>query len=158
MKKGKRYIMLLMLWVIGQSIFAQSSLPRIYEYDDSGNRVLRKVLELKSLETDTNDNIIADDISYTQENMPKREEVFEEQIGDVSIRTFPNPTQGALTLQCDASVSATYEVLSQSGQLLQNGRIVSNTSHINISHLPCGVYLLRLNMKDKSETWKIIKR
>lgn len=158
MKKGKRYIMLLMLWVIGQSIFAQSSLPRIYEYDESGNRVLRKVLELKNLETDTNDNILADDISYTQENIPKREEVFEEQIGDVSIRVFPNPTQGALTLQCDASVSGTYEVLSQSGQLLQNGRIATNISHIDISHLPCGVYLLRLNMKDKSETWKIIKR
>ena len=158
MKKEKRYIMLLMLWVIGQSIFAQSSLPRIYEYDESGNRVLRKVLELKSLETDTNDNILADDISYTQENTPKREEVFEEQIGDVSIRVFPNPTQGALTLQCDASVSGTYEVLSQSGQLLQNGRIATNISHIDISHLSCGVYLLRLNMKDKSETWKIIKR
>lgn len=138
--------------------FCQSSLPRTYEYDESGNRILRKILELKSLETDTNDYILADDISYTQENTPKREEVFEEQIGNVSIRVFPNPTQGALTLQCDASVSGTYEVLSQSGQLLQNGRIVSNTSHIDFSPLPSGAYLLRLNMKDKSETWKIIKR
>ena len=102
MKKERRYLILLILWVIGQSIFAQSPLPRTYEYDASGNRVLRKVLELKSLETDTNDNILADGISYTQENTPKREEMFEEQIGDVSIRVFPNPTQGALTLQCDA--------------------------------------------------------
>ncbi len=158
MKKERRYLMLLMLWVIGQSIFAQSPLPRIYEYDEAGNRVLRKVLELKCLETDTLDNTLADDISFTQENFSEREEVFEEQIGDMSIRVFPNPTQGELTLQCDVSVSGTYEVLSQSGQLLQNGRIVPNTSPIDFSPLPSGVYLLRLNMKNKSETWKIIKR
>lgn len=148
----------MMLLMIGQCIFAQSLLPRIYEYDAAGNRVLRKVLELKSFETDSNDNILADNISYTQESIPKREVVFEDQIGDVSIRVYPNPTQGELTLQCNASVSGTYEILSQSGQLLQNGRIVSNISRIDFSSLPSGVYLLRLNMKDKSETWKIIKR
>lgn len=158
MKKERRYLILLMLWVIGQSIFAQSPLPRIYEYDAAGNRVLRKVLELKNLETDTSNNMLADNISYIQENIPKREVVFEEQIGDVSIRIFPNPTQGELTLQCNVSVIGTYEILSQSGQLLQNGRLASNISHIDFSPLPSGVYLLRLNMKDKSETWKIIKK
>ena len=64
MKKERRYLILLMLWVIGQSIFAQSPLPRIYEYDAAGNRVLRKVLELKNLETDTSNNMLADNIFF----------------------------------------------------------------------------------------------
>lgn len=146
------------LFAFYSNAYSQSPLPRTYEYDAAGNRVLRKVLELKNLETDTSNNMLADHISYSQENTPKREVVFEEQIGDVSIRVFPNPTQGELTLQCNASVSGSYEILSQSGQLLQNERIVSNISHIDFSPFPSGVYLLRLNMKNQSETWKIIKR
>lgn len=154
----KSLLVALVLFALDSDAHSQVFLPRTYEYDAAGNRVLRKVLELKNLETDTSNNMLADHISYSQENIPKREVAFEEQIGDVSIRVFPNPTQGELTLQCNDSVSGSYEILSQSGQLLQNGRIVSNISHIDFSPFPSGVYLLRLNMKNQSETWKIIKR
>lgn len=54
-----RFAGISILLLLTVTVFAQQSLPRQYEYDATGNRVLRKIVRLKKAADDT--------LSVTQE-------------------------------------------------------------------------------------------
>ncbi|MBQ3739910.1 MAG: T9SS type A sorting domain-containing protein [Bacteroidales bacterium] len=158
MEKERIILTLITLIIIGQSIFAQSVLPRIYEYDEAGNRVLRKVLVFKSAETDTSDVLVYDNENLSLLSAPKCE-MYDEQIEDVSVLVFPNPTIGIVTMRFNKAVTkGSFQLFSLSGQMLMDGSVKDWGTIIDLSSLPSGTYLLKFNIESRTDTWKIIKR
>lgn len=158
MKKERLFLFLMMLVLIGQTIFAQSLLPREYEYDEAGNRILRKVLDFKSAETDTSDVLVYVNENLSIQNAPKCE-MYDEQIEDLSVLVFPNPTSGIVTMRFNKAVTkGSFQLFSLSGQMLMDGSVKDWETIIDISSLPSGTYLLKYNIDSRIDTWKIIKR
>ena len=158
MEKERIILTLITLIIIGQSIFAQSVLPRVYEYDEAGNRVLRKVLDFKSAETDTNDVLVYDNENLSLQNAPKFE-MYDEQIEYLSVLVFPNPTSDIVTMRFNKAVTkGSFQLFSLSGQMLMDGRVKDWETILDLSSLSAGTYLLKYNIESRTDTWKIIKR
>ena len=158
MEKERIILTLITLIIIGQSIFAQSVLPRVYEYDEAGNRVLRKVLVFKSAEIDTSDVLVYDNENLSLQSAPKCE-MYDEQIEDVSVLVFPNPTIGIVTIRFNKAVTkGSFQLFSLSGQMLMDGRVKDWETILDLSSLSAGTYLLKYNIESRTDTWKIIKR
>ncbi len=72
----------------------------------------------------------------------------------------PNPVPQSSTVYFNESGSKTINLLNANGQLVLSQLIPQgNRSHtINMSHLPAGLYLLQIQIGNKTETHKIIKQ
>ena len=75
-----------------------------------------------------------------------------EEVKDFEIYFYPNPTIGNITFE---KTIEKIEVISQIGKILLT---FNNTSAINISDLPKGVYYLRLYTNNQPILQKIIKQ
>ena len=75
------------------------------------------------------------------------------------IKCFPNPTQGKMTLELNASTGfSSYRILQMNGKLLETHPISSSSSELNFSPYPSGVYFIILENTDGNTPIKIIKK
>ena len=79
-----------------------------------------------------------------------------------SLRIYPNPTTGQLTIsgvetQCIASLPQTVEIYNNAGRLVGANLCVRPDNSINISHLPNGVYILKIYTDKGVAISKIVK-
>ena len=66
---------------------------------------------------------------------------------------YPNPTSGIVNiLPKPLDFSTWYSIFDTNGNL-----ILKTRSNINISHLPCGMYILRITNKKNSSSFKLLK-
>jgi hypothetical protein len=145
----------LFLWLcIPLFCFAQNPLPRVYEYDKAGNRIVRKVLEFKAPPAPPEDSL-----------QVKSEQVdgwYTEKIAQVEMRIYPNPATEKITFVISGTVgthgSASLQLYSLSGQLLQTQPLQSETTEISLSGLAKGAYILKVQVNGKTEEWKIVKQ
>lgn len=75
------------------------------------------------------------------------------------INLYPNPTTESFTLESDETVTPLhYTLYSLSGQLLLEDSFLQQTS-VNVSNLPSGHYMLRIENKEKNQlnVYKVIK-
>ena len=150
MRKLSLLIILIGVIVYG---FAQGTLPRTYDYDNAGNRILRTTLTVRQAVADEADTSFAD-VANT-----KQEPYYEEIVGGNNVKVYPNPTKGMVTLQFERNVIAgSYRLADQSGKLLADGTLSSQTVTLNLSRYQNGVYLLTLTLDGQTDTWKIIKQ
>ncbi len=134
-------------------LLAQTPLPRTYEYDASGNRVLRKTLELRNLTSTTQD-----ELQYGTTDV-EDDAVYNEFIGEQRVTVYPNPTNSWLKLQFSTIFSnCQYKIVTSSGRLLDTGVFTGNVKVLEFSTYPADVYLLVLTIDGETETWKIVKR
>ena len=134
-------------------VFAQQALPRQYEYDAVGNRVLRKVIQLRSATGDT--TLVSQEKGTPQQ----QSDFFSDNIGDIAVTVYPNPTSGTITVQFEQSVTnGQYKVSSLAGQILQENTFSTPSIKIDLSSYPIGTYLLNVKIDGIAETWKIIRR
>jgi hypothetical protein len=135
-------------------------LERIYEYDASGNRTYRAVLDLgetrsmQSLEDTT-------DMDNPELQDSKKEVVYTEKVGNIQLTVFPNPTTQMVTIRIQNYADfkeGTLRLYTPDGRFLQQYPILSSEFTIDLSEHVQGVYLLRLQMNQYSDTWKIIKQ
>ena len=123
----KKVLLSVITMLITMMCVSQNPLPRSYHYDEAGNRVLRATLIMKvAIANSDNAEILTTDTFQSL--------YYEEFIGEISVRVFPNPTHGIVTLQFSQPVeSGRYQLCGMSGRMLSEGTIESATSIINLS-------------------------
>lgn len=75
----------------------------------------------------------------------------------ISFETFPNPTNGNVTLKGEFDSNATASVYDQSGRLLFTQKAI-NGSSIDLSNVNTGMYLLKVTSNGASGTKSIVKQ
>lgn len=150
----KKYFCLFLLLIMGAvCLHAQNALPRTYEYDDAGNRILRKTVELRNEVAQTPAATPAASTTEAQAAY------YEESLGDkLTVRIYPNPTKGEVCLRFNRDVKeGYYQILNMSGQMVKHGAFESAATLIDMSALPTGTYMLYLSADSQRDTWKVIK-
>jgi len=137
----------MMCFTVCNKVHAQN--PVTYGYDDSGNRVSRVVvLALRSSKEET---------TTTGE-----EKVYGETLKDFTVRIYPNPTKGDLTVeirQLQEGQTVTLRLYGMSGKLIHHKNdFHGGTEKFNIGKQPAGIYVLKIISGDSSTDWKIIKQ
>ena len=64
-----------------------------------------------------------------------------------SIKIAPNPTRGFVTIETDLTKKLDYHIYSVTGKHIISGEIDSNNKTIDLTKLPIGIYILKLNNK-----------
>jgi len=128
-----------------------AQLPREYDYDAAGNRILRKVLTINPAPPAPQDSleVTSDGVLF-----------FIETIAKTEIKIYPNPTTEKITLeisQWDNLLRGIFKLYSLTGQLLQEHTVHSLTTTVSLANLPKGIYILKVNINNHTEEWKIIK-
>lgn len=150
--------------------YAQSQDKVSYGYDLAGNRTSRVInypsqsqsppLPLQSTEEAVKEEPVREP-EEEPEKEPEEQKIHSEMLEDFSVRIYPNPTKGELTvemLQLPEGATATIRLFSMSGSLILQKTGISNIEHFNIGNQPAGIYLLRIAAGKSSTEWKIIKQ
>jgi len=149
----KQKLTFLLAFVIPLFCIAQSSLTVEYEYDASGNRTSRKVIELPAAPS-------APNMAVAQELPDAEPEYFVEKIARVTMKIYPNPATEKITLEIsnwEDLQAGMFKLFSLNGQLLQEQPVHSTTTTISLAGLSKGTYILKVRINDKTEDWKVIK-
>jgi hypothetical protein len=84
-----------------------------------------------------------------------------EKIAQVEMKIYPNPATEKVIFEILGFVEshgrATLQLYTLSGQLLQTQPIQSDTTAISLAELATGTYILRVQINEITENWKIIK-
>ena len=140
------------LLFIAMSCLAQENLPRTYDYDAAGNRILRATVEVDAKSLQSGQSVMSASESTS-------DRYYEELIGEINVKVFPNPTHGLVTLQFGQPVAGSYYRLSNlAGQLLSEAWITGTTITIDLSAYKTGVYMLTIALNGKTESWKTVKK
>ena len=75
-----------------------------------------------------------------------------------NIKLYPNPATDYFFIENMNEKNVSFSILNVMGQIVNTGRLENNTSKINTTGLTSGIYFIKINFKDKTETIKIIKR
>jgi hypothetical protein len=146
--KSKTVIMIIPLLFLAYGLSGQTI---HYDYDDSGNRVRRYIIPLKSA-------TVSDMDSLNHTGSTTKKEEFEDKLGETTIRIYPNPTRGELKVEISGvDETVAYWLFSRTGHLLEVKRQTSSQFTIDLSRDPSGMYILRLLINGKKSEWKILK-
>ncbi len=115
-------------------------------YDASGNRTSRKTIGLKS------ESGIIDD-----KNTPEK---FSDQVGEKEILIYPNPVRSHLTIEINGyeeGINAGFYVIDQGGRQIINQNRATQSTTLDLSEFPPGVYFLLIKVGNERSKWTIIK-
>lgn len=131
-------------------IFSLKSYPQDtirYSYDNTGNRIGRKIIEFEgggSLKSATIQKVIIDD-TFKQ-----------------SIKIYPNPTQGLVEIEIpedpDSLEYFHLLVMDLSGRVIIDRRKESLRTTMDLGSQPNGIYILLIKKGQLVSQWKIIKK
>jgi len=146
----KTRFLFLIIITIGVFCFRQAQAQGVsYGYDASGNRISRVIT-------------IPPPLKSSKSEPTGEEQVYSEVLKDFTVKIYPNPTKGELTVeigQLPEGKTASLRLYNLQGKLiLQRTGLHDGSEHLNISHHPTGVYLMKIATKDASTEWKIIKK
>ncbi len=123
-------------------ITIQSQQKIRYTYDNAGNRIERKIILTKSF------------------NKMKEAQVLNEVLAERTVKIYPNPTKGSLTVSLgdqDSEVIGEIFIFGLNGQMITTRKIKSNMQTFDLSNEPTGTYIMKIIIDGKSSSWKIIK-
>jgi hypothetical protein len=149
-------------------------LNRQYEYDAAGNRIVRKVITVKppdlapsapidSLQVTGDElQVTGDELQVTSDELHelKSEQFYVEKIAQIEIKIYPNPTTEKITLDIagwETLQTGVFTLYSMTGQLLQENVVYSMSTEVSLAGLARGTYILKVQINDRVEDWKIIK-
>lgn len=144
MKKLKPLNFIITFLMIGIFAFSQETEIQ-YTYDVSGNRIQRQTIVLPAPTNDFNLDSLK----------------VEETILQSKISIFPNPTHGELNVVISGDVDfkqSSISIFTMDGSLLQHIEPAKQDNRLSLFHASPGMYILRLIIKGKTESWKIIKQ
>lgn len=81
---------------------------------------------------------------------------IEHQVDKVRIGTFPNPTNGFVTLQLPGGIPFDVDLYNSAGQLVFSANRAMNGQRLDLAHLDKGVYVLRVYNTITFKTLKLV--
>jgi hypothetical protein len=77
---------------------------------------------------------------------------------NLELSVYPNPTTDYLTLKVDDNSNLNYQVYDLQGKVIENKKVSSTTTSINVENLPKAIYFLNVTKNNRIvKTFKIIK-
>ena len=156
-------VLFFLLFAVPLFCMAQTPLARQYEYDASGNRTVCAVINMSPSPSPPvpPDSTGTETEPQAANPVPQPTEYFVEKIAQTVIKIYPNPTTEKITLEFSGDVRVEnfrpLQIYSLSGQLLQEYPMHSTTITISLAGFSKGVYILKIQINDRKEDWKIIK-
>jgi hypothetical protein len=132
----------LLLFFCGFNVQSQVT----YGYDAAGNRISR--------------TIIFGQLRNAQQK-DQETTVYSEQLKDLKIRIYPNPTHGLLKveiLNMKEDQFATVFLYDLFGKLILSRDKILNSIELDISNNVSGTYILQIFAGESKTEWKIIKK
>jgi len=144
----------------------------VYEYDNAGNRIRRKVIEVipklppaptppDSLQVTSYElQEVASPASFVSPELATPD-YFLETVAQVEMKIYPNPTTEKITLEISGwedLQTGIFKLYSLNGQLLQEQPVSSATTVVSLTGLSKGTYILKVQINGITEDWKIIKQ
>lgn len=129
------------------SVFSQSIK---FAYDENGNRVSRITISKDAPDRPP------DTLRFIQ----SKSQMIQPH-GNVTISIFPNPTSDIINIQCkeiDNPIDLDLNLFSSKGELLKTLKINNLNQTMDVGGYPNGIYHLKINVGNRTESWKIIKR
>lgn len=120
--------------------------------DDEGNYIVAGYTQ--SFDGDVTNNYGMGDVWIV------KLEVEEMNVNDLnlsSIKVYPNPTQDFINISNDKEISK-IALIDLSGKQVLNKSVNSKNEKLNISHLPKGIYILKVESNGKEKSFKVIKK
>ena len=160
------------LFCMAQNNLPPNSLPREYAYDAAGNRTSRAVIEMPPpllTPPAPQDTIFTEDMEGKHIGRGKpmclplpqqAADYFVETISQTEIKIYPNPTTEKITLDIvgwETLQTGIFKLFTMNGQLLQERPVHSATTEVSLAGLASGAYILKVQINDKVEDWKVIK-
>ena len=154
---SKQIFLVLVFAFLGMAAYSQQDvMKREYGYDAVGNRVLRKVFEMrsqKSMNEEENEN--------EADANAEEERFFVDNVGDVKLKIVPNPTTSVVRFQIeDAQNEIDGEIIlyTLTSAKITSQRITSSHTEIDMSSYPTGTYLATVVINGKMSYYKIVKQ
>ena len=119
-----------------------------YAYDYAGNRISRQVVNLNS------------NPKHAKATVDNPAPAVE-QLGERTITVYPNPTKGALAVEItggNEKDEVRIVLISAQGIQLQNRKVETGTTPVDMHAYPPGWFILRVLAGDKVKEFKIIKQ
>jgi hypothetical protein len=112
-----------------------------FNYDGSGNRENRQLIQLKSGQTSS------------------EESIYEDIVNQLEIKIYPNPTKGLLKIEipCIEKEKATIGIFTMQGAMIKKLAVSTTYTEVDLKNQPPGIYILRICVGEISSEWKIIK-
>lgn len=126
--------------------YAQTPLPIEITYDAAGNRITRKVLQVRM---DSKGGLQADSSYYL------------DRMQTMQMKVYPNPTQGKIYIEiqeAEETVANTIRIYNSQGQIIHEKEGVGDRMEVDVSSFPAGYYLVELSANGEHSSWKIVKR
>ncbi|MFN8208937.1 MAG: T9SS type A sorting domain-containing protein [Bacteroidales bacterium] len=142
----------LFLLMHGGTVFSQTAIA--YDYDANGNRISRHIVYLKS------GSVVPADTAPKYEKEAEKE-IQQEQLGELTLRIYPNPTHGEVVVETtgkDPQIQIVCYLFTSSGMLLVEKKQSSDIFPIDLSGYSNGMYILKIKIGEKVSEWKIIKQ
>ena len=140
-------ILLTMLLSVFISVVCHAQTTVEFTYDNSGNRITRTVISLKSA-----------GIQPGSSDSDQEDELLEDQIGLQATRIYPNPTKGLLRIDFPNldNQEAAIRVFDSHGKLIVQQPAAGSTE-VDLSIYPPGFYIMTIHVGQDRKEWKIIK-
>ncbi|HEY9178781.1 MAG TPA: T9SS type A sorting domain-containing protein, partial [Flavipsychrobacter sp.] len=80
------------------------------------------------------------------------------QLANVSAKIYPNPANNILNVELPAGQSVSVTITDVTGRTLLQTDIDNTSKRINITSLPQGLYLLKMESNERQQTYKFVKQ
>ena len=76
----------------------------------------------------------------------------------MQLKVYPNPTDNVVTVELGKAQEFSVTVLNQLGQVLYSQKAKSNSSQVQLGHLPAGIYYLHIHDGQQTAVQKVVKQ
>jgi hypothetical protein len=151
MKSTQVWLLIAFICTSLPSMKAQTTTTKdvfVFTYDEHGNRIKREVKTITITKP-----------QQVKKNMQDMEPT-EDQMGERTIKIFPNPTHGDLNIDVtnlNPKEELRMELYNINGTQLYNARVQEGSNPLDMNTYPSTVYILRLVSGSEKMEYKIIK-
>lgn len=133
----------------------------IFDYDDSGNRVLREKLYLPEGASNTNDSLQTF-MDETIISPSERDDAALSRIDGRTVYLYPNPTHGRVEVELGSfnvdTDSGDWFLTSVKGTVLLQSENLEKNLKLDLGKYPSGRYILKMNLNGQHKEWIIVKQ